>query len=111
MSWIDTPLVREGKAEFSSMRDAIESLPGPLAKTTSVQACGAAFVKGIEGRERRINCPKWVGLFRWLRPVLTTRWGEGALKKGLADRITLMDAEAAALGRSMTARIKELEEL
>ena len=109
MSWIDTPLVQEGKAELASMRDAIESLPGPLSKTTSVQACGAAFVKGIEGRKRRINCPGWVGLFRWLRPVLTTPWGEGALTKGLADRIALMDAEAAALGRSMSSRTNELE--
>ncbi len=109
MSWIDTALVQEGKAELSSIRDAIESLPGPLSKTTSVQACGAAFVKGIEGRRRRINCPEWVGLFRWLRPVLTTPWGEGALTKGLADRITLMDAEAAALGRSMSSRTNELE--
>ena len=73
-------------------------------------ACGAAFVKGIEGRRRRINCPKWVGLFRWLGPVLTTEWGEGVLKKGLADRMTLMEAEVAALGRSMSSRTNELEE-
>ena len=26
----------------------LDSLPGPLGKTTSVQACGVAFVKGIE---------------------------------------------------------------
>jgi NAD(P)-dependent dehydrogenase (short-subunit alcohol dehydrogenase family) len=110
MSWIDTALVQEAKAELSSFRDAVESLPGPLGKTTSVQACGAAFVKGIEGRRRRINCPKWVGLFRWLGPVLTTEWGEGVLKKGLADRMTLMEAEVAALGRSMSSRTNELEE-
>ncbi len=110
MSWIGTALVQEAKAELSSFRDAVASLPGPLGKTTSVQACGAAFVKGIEGRRRRINCPKWVGLFRWLGPVLTTPWGEGVLKKGLADRMTLMDAEVAALGRSMSPRTNELEE-
>jgi NAD(P)-dependent dehydrogenase (short-subunit alcohol dehydrogenase family) len=74
-----------------------------------VQACGEAFVKGIEGRKRQINCPGWVGLFRWLRPILTTSWGEGALLKGLQERVTLMDEESAALGRSMSARTEALE--
>lgn len=109
MSWIDTAMVREGKAELTSFRDAVESLPGPMGKTTSVQACGEAFVKGIEGRKRQINCPGWVGLFRWLRPILTTSWGERALLKGLQERVTLMDEESAALGRSTSARIEALE--
>ena len=39
----------------------IAELPGPLSKTTSVEECGEAFVKGIEGRKRQINCPGWVG--------------------------------------------------
>jgi NAD(P)-dependent dehydrogenase (short-subunit alcohol dehydrogenase family) len=109
MSWIDTPMVREGKDELPSFRDAVESLPGPLSKTTSVEACGDAFVKGIEGRKRQINCPGWVGLFRWLRPVLSTPWGESAMMKGLAGRVTQMDVESAALGRSMSARAEALE--
>jgi NAD(P)-dependent dehydrogenase (short-subunit alcohol dehydrogenase family) len=37
MSWIDTPLVQEGKTEVSSFNDLMGSLPGPLKKTTSVQ--------------------------------------------------------------------------
>src|SRR6185312_12536575 len=45
MSWIDTPLVRETKADLSTARELIESLPGPLGKTTSVDKCAAAFVK------------------------------------------------------------------
>ena len=109
MSWIDTPMVREGKDELPSFRDAVESLPGPLSKTTSVEACGDAFVKGIEGRKRQINCPGWVGLFRWLRPVLSTPWGESAMMNGLAERVTQMDVESATLGRSMSARAEALE--
>src|SRR4029079_9814339 len=46
MSWIDTPLVRESKADLSTVREMLASLPGPLAKTTSVEKCGDAFVKG-----------------------------------------------------------------
>ena len=109
MSWIDTPMVREGKADLVSFRNAVESLPGPMSKTTSVEACGAAFVKGIEGRKRQINCPGWVGLFRWLRPVLSSRWGESTMTKGLTERVTQMDEESAALGRSMSARTEALK--
>ena len=32
-------------------------LPGPLNKTTSVEKCGEAFVKGIEGRKRADQLP------------------------------------------------------
>jgi hypothetical protein len=55
-----------------------------------VEKCGRAFVEGIESRKRQINCPRWVGLFRWLRPLFT-------------------DAEVAALGRSMSARTEALK--
>ena len=68
MSWIDTPLVQDSKEDLSTFNEMLTKLPGPLRKTTSVQECGEAFVKGIEGRKRRIYCPGWVGLLRWLRP-------------------------------------------
>ena len=38
----------------------LRRLPGPLGKTTSVEKCGEAFVKGIEDRKRQINCPSFV---------------------------------------------------
>jgi NAD(P)-dependent dehydrogenase (short-subunit alcohol dehydrogenase family) len=109
MCWIDTPLVREGKADSTGFRDLIETAPGPISRTTSVEACGAAFVKGIEGRKRRINVPGWVGAFRWLRPLLTIPIGEKQLTRGLPDRMARMDAEVAALGRSLSARTQALE--
>ena len=110
MSWIDTPLVRESSAEFSSMRSAIEDLPGPLSAITSVQACGSAFVRGIERRQLHINCPRWVGLFRWLKPILSTRAGLPLLLKGADQRLRQMDAETARAGRHLNARIAELNE-
>jgi len=94
---------------LSSFRDMIASLPGPLSKTTSVETCGEAFVKGIEGRKRQINCPGWVAVFRWLRPVLATSIGGKLLAKDVPERLAEMDSEAAALGRSMSARTEELE--
>ncbi len=46
-----------GEVRTAGFREMISKLPGPVSKTTSVEKCGEAFVKGIEGRKRRINCP------------------------------------------------------
>lgn len=109
MSWIDTPLVRESKKDLSTFSEMITKLPGPLSKTTSVEDCGEAFIKGIEGRKRHINCPGWVGLVRWLKPLLATPIGESQTLKSTPDLLPRMDAEVAALGRSMSARTEEIE--
>jgi NAD(P)-dependent dehydrogenase (short-subunit alcohol dehydrogenase family) len=109
MAWIDTPLVGDVKADLSTFREMINKLPGPLRGTTSVRDCGRAFVKGIEGRKRRINCPSWVALFRWLRPVLSTPIGESPIAKWTPELLPRMDAEVAALGRSMSARTVAVE--
>jgi len=109
MSWIDTPLVRESKADLPTVREMLASLPGPLAKTTSVEKCGDAFVKGIEARKRRINCPGWVEVFRWIRPLLATRMVEAQTAKTASELLPKLDAEVAALGRSMSTRTDSLE--
>ena len=108
MSWIDTPLVREGK-ELSTFQEMLAKLPGPLKKTTSVQECGEAFVKGIEGRKSRIYCPSWVGLARWIRPLIATPVGERDMRKFTPDLLPRMDAEVAALGRHFSERTEALE--
>lgn len=108
MSWIDTPLVRESK-ELATFQEMLSKLPGPLKKTTSVEDCGEAFVKGIEGRKSRIYCPSWVGLMRWLRPLVATPVAERDIRKFAPDLLPRMDAEAAALGRHFSARTDEIE--
>jgi NAD(P)-dependent dehydrogenase (short-subunit alcohol dehydrogenase family) len=109
MSWIDTPLVRDSKADMPAFNEMLNSLPGPLGKTTSVGKCGEAFVAGIEGRKSRIYCPGWVGLFRWLKPLLSSRIGEAPTRKTAPSLLPKMDAEVAALGRSMSARTDAIE--
>ena len=103
MSWIDTALVRDTKADLPSFGELLAKLPWPLNKTTSVDKCAAAFVKGIEGRKDRVYCPGWVGLFRWLKPVLSTAVGEFPIRRNTAELLPRMDAEVAALGRSTSA--------
>lgn len=110
MSWIDTALVRDSKADMSTFGEMLSRLPGPLKTTTSVARCGEAFVKGIERRRTRVNCPGWVGLVRWLRPILSTRVGEIPVRAIVPDILPRMDAEVAALGRSTSAHNEELEQ-
>lgn len=109
MSWIDTPLVQDVKADLSTFREMLSKLPFPLNKTTSVQACGRAFVAGIENRKRQINCPGWVGALRVLKPLLSTPLGEQPVRAFVPDLLPRMDAEVAALGRSMSSRTTDLE--
>ena len=108
MSWIDTALVRDTKADMSAFGELLARFPWPLNKTTTIDRCADAFVKGIEGRRDRIYCPRWVGLFRWLKPVLSTPVGELPIRKATAELLPRLDAEAAALGRSMSASNVEL---
>jgi NAD(P)-dependent dehydrogenase (short-subunit alcohol dehydrogenase family) len=109
MLWIDTPMVREGKAESPAFQEMLRRLPGPLGKTTSVEKCGEVFLKGIEERKRQINCPEWVGLLRWLKPFLSSRIGERTTLKSVPELLPRMDAEVAAQGRSVSARTAALE--
>ena len=110
MSWIDTALVRDTRADISTFSEMVSRLPGPLKTTTSVEQCGEAFVKGIEGRRTRVNCPGWVGLVRWLKPILSTRLGEMPVRAIVPDILPRMDAEVAALGRSTSAHNEELDQ-
>ena len=109
MSWIDTPLVQDAKADLAAFPEMLSKLPPPLNRTTTVDACGAAFVRGIEGRKKRIYSPAWVGAFRWIRPVVSTRLAERDILKFTPTLLPKLDAEAAALGRSTSARIEALE--
>jgi NAD(P)-dependent dehydrogenase (short-subunit alcohol dehydrogenase family) len=109
MGFIDTPMIQDIGSELASFRTALSKLPGPMGKTTSVQACAGAFVKGIERRKRRIYCPRWVSALRWLRPLLTTSAVETQVRKRLAGLLSQMDAEADAIGRSMGKRTEALE--
>ena len=85
---------RKQRPISATAREMIDSLPGALGKITSVDKCAAAFVKGIEGRKPHINCPGWVGLFRWLKPLLSSPAFESQMAKRAADQLPKMDAEA-----------------
>jgi len=110
MAWIDTPLVQDAKADLPAFTKMLAALPGPLGKTTSVQACGSRFVAGIEKRSSRINVPGWVGALRWLRPLVQTPIAERDIRRLAPVLVPQMDAEVAGLGRSLSARTQALEQ-
>jgi NAD(P)-dependent dehydrogenase (short-subunit alcohol dehydrogenase family) len=110
MSWIDTPMVRDAKSDLPAFQEMLRRMPPPLGKTTSIDKCGTAFAKGIEKRKRRVFCPGWV---RWLRlgkPMLSTNGGEYAIRRSAAELVPELDAQVAALGRSVSARFTDADE-
>jgi NAD(P)-dependent dehydrogenase (short-subunit alcohol dehydrogenase family) len=106
MSWIDTPLVQDAKADLKAFGELIASLPGPLSKTTTVDACVDAFIKGIEKRKRRIYVPGWVAAIRNRRNLLASSLGDRATLKDVPRLLGQMDEEVRQLGRSSSARNK-----
>ncbi len=108
-SWIDTSLVREAEDDLTSFREMRSRLPWPVKATTSVERCAKTIVDGAERRRDRIFIPPAARLIFWLRNVINSRAGEAALTRDVADLVPRMDAEVAALGRTMSARTTELD--
>lgn len=104
MSWIDTPLVRDAKEDLSAFRELLSKLPFPLNRTTSVDACADAFVKGIEKRSRHVYCPSWVAGLRAQRNLLNSGPIGRLTMTRVPDLVSQMDSEVRALGRATSAR-------
>lgn len=109
MSWVETALLRDTRTDLPSFSQLLDKLPWPLNKTTTVDKCADALVKGIEGRRDHVHCPSWVGAFRWLKPVLSTPVGAFPIRRTTAEFLPRMDAEVAALGRSTSAYNEDLQ--
>jgi len=110
MSWIDTPLVQDARADLSAFDRMIAKLPPPLNRTATVESCAAGFVKGIEGRRRHVYVPGWVGAVAKARTLVNSSLGERAALKNTPELLPLMDDEVRRLGRSTSARNVALED-
>lgn len=100
--------MRDAKADLPAFNRLLAELPWPMNKTASVSLGAEALVKGIEGRQEHVYCPRWVGLMRWLKPVLSTRLGEAPLLKFGGELMPQLDAQVAALGRSTSSYTESL---
>ena len=104
MSWIDTPMVQDARADLRAFDTMLRKLPPPLNRTTSVEACVDGFVAGIERRSRRVYVPGWVGAIAKARTLVGSPLGERETLRSAATMVAAMDDEVAALGRSSSAR-------
>lgn len=104
MSWIDTPLVRDAKNDLPAFKELLSKLPYPISKTTDVESCVNAFVKGIEKRQRHVYCPGWVRGIGLNRNVVNSAAGAIPVLRHVPRLLPEMDAQVAALGRSTSAR-------
>jgi NAD(P)-dependent dehydrogenase (short-subunit alcohol dehydrogenase family) len=104
MSWIDTPLLRDAKQDLPGFKKLLDSLPGPLSKTSSVDVCVDAFVKALAARKRRVNVPGWVGAMGLLKPLITSRLADRQTFRQSVRLLPEIDAEVARMGRSTSAR-------
>ncbi len=104
MSWIDTPLVQDARKDLKAFDEMLTKLPPPLNRTTTVEACVDAFVKGIAARKRRVYVPGWVGLIRARRNLITSPTGDRSTLKHVPRLLPMMDEEVRQLGRSTSAR-------
>ncbi len=103
-SWIDTDLVREVDSDLGSFGELRSRLPWPVKATTSVEVCARTIVDGAEARKDRIFIPRAARLVFWARNLLNSSIGERQLARDAHELIPRMDAEVAALGRTMSAR-------
>ncbi len=110
-SWIDTALVREADADLRSFGEMRSRLPWPVRATTSVERCAKEIVDGAERRRDRIFIPPSARLVYWIRNFLVSRLGEAILERESPELVPRMDAEVAALGRTMSARTSEINHL
>lgn len=104
MSWVETPLVRELHSELSGFSRHIANLPPPLNRTTDLDSCVEAFVAAIAHRSRRVYVPRWVGAVSRLRSAVNSAAGQRGVLRGVPEGLAETDADAAALGRSVSAR-------
>jgi NAD(P)-dependent dehydrogenase (short-subunit alcohol dehydrogenase family) len=99
MTWIDTDLVRDVRADVPTFDDSIKRMPGPLGRILSVGACADAFVEAIEHRRERVYVPKSLKRIRTLRGALAGPV-DRILRRQAAISVPEAEEQHAALGRS-----------
>jgi NAD(P)-dependent dehydrogenase (short-subunit alcohol dehydrogenase family) len=108
MSWIDTPMVREARADLAEPDGDGPAMPGPVSRTDPVDSCAEAFVRALQRRSRRVCLPRWVGLTRQARNLLSSPLGDLAYRRRAPQLLARMDRQVARLGRSTSAHTLEV---
>jgi NAD(P)-dependent dehydrogenase (short-subunit alcohol dehydrogenase family) len=84
--FIDTPMVRRGKSDPILAKFEAENGQNFIGKTYPVSGAGAAVIKGMENRGRRVMYPRFVRAFSVIRSAMP-RLAERAIKPELLGRL------------------------
>ncbi len=84
--FIDTPMVARGKADPILAEFDARSGNNPIGKTYPVSGAGAAVVRGLETRGRRVIYPRFIRAFMVLRSAMP-RFLERALARQNVDEL------------------------
>lgn len=85
----------------------LAALPGPFGSMTSVEACAAAFVEGIERRSRKVFVPRSLGPLAAVRQLFASPLSDWATGRSARRIIPRLEDEVRALGRSFGAHSVE----
>lgn len=102
MTWIDTDLVRDVRADLPSFEDSLKKLPGPLGRYTRVEVCADGFVAAIAARRRTVFVPRGLSAVSALR-MLVGGLARRQLLREAARSVPLLEADVGRLGRSFGA--------
>ncbi len=105
--WIDTDMVRDARSELRAFDAMLRTLPGPFGKVTPVEECAEAFVRGIEGRRRKVFVPRTLGPLAAVRQLSMSPLSDAVTGRQAARLIPKLEAEVRALGRSFGAHSVE----
>ncbi len=102
MTWIDTDLVRDVRADLPSFDETLKRLPGPLGAYTSVEVCAEAFAAAIAARRRRLYVPRSLSVVSALRSLVSAL-GHRRMVREAARSVPQLEDDVRKLGRSFGA--------
>jgi NAD(P)-dependent dehydrogenase (short-subunit alcohol dehydrogenase family) len=100
MTWIDTDLVRDVRADLTSFDQNLKRMRGPLGRVVSVDECAEAFLHGIEHRSRQVYVPSSVRGLRAIRGLLSGTAAFHLLRRDAARSVPVLEETVRRLGRS-----------
>jgi NAD(P)-dependent dehydrogenase (short-subunit alcohol dehydrogenase family) len=92
--FIDTPMVARGKSDpiLAEFEQRNNTNSNPLGKTYPVSGAGAAVIRGIEGRARRVIYPRFLRAFMVARSLMPRVTERALRREGVGELMDRLDA-------------------
>lgn len=103
MSFIDTDLTRDARADLPSFGQTVPKLPWPLGSFTPVDKCARSFVDAIERRRRKVYVPRAIAGVQAVRSIVLSPLSDFLVGRGARTAVPALEEEIRALGRAFGA--------